>query len=102
MSLAPFPSAKGVDDELGRIAAMVDWVCCVFKVFCWTSSTKGVGFVGYCDEEVENDEEVGILELYVEAIAAEAIALFAMSSVRVTYVSGLGQPLGQSGALWLT
>ena len=93
---------KGVDDELGRIAAMVDWVCCMFKVLCRTSSMNGVGLVVYCDKDVENEEEVGILELYVEAIAADAIALFAMSLVRVTYVSGLGQPLGQSGALWLT
>ena len=38
----------------------------------------------YCNEDGEKEDEVGMFELYVEAIAAEAIALFAMSSVSVT------------------
>ena len=46
--------------------------------------------------------EVGLGPLYVEAIAAKAIALLAMSSVRVTYVSGLGNSFGQSMLRWLT
>ena len=37
------------------------------------------------------------LELYVETIAAEAIACRAISSVKVEYVLGLGKSFGQSG-----
>ena len=56
----------------------------MFDVLFWISSTNTVGLVVYCEEEGEKDDVVGMLELYVEAIAAEAIALFAMSSVSVT------------------
>ena len=50
---------------------------------------------------VKDEDEVGI-SLYVEAMAALAIACRAMSSVKVVYVSGLGKSLGQSSTRWFT
>ena len=47
-------------------------------------------------------KEEGRWALYVEAIAADDIALRAISSVRVVYVSGLGNLFGQSEAPWFT
>ena len=44
--------------------------------------------------------EEGMCALYVEAMAADDIALRAISSVRVVYVSGLGNSFGQSYARW--
>ena len=82
MSLSPVPKAKGVDDEVGRMAATELGAVREVVATLLSSSTVEIGCVWYVDvgmKALVNDEEDVGISLYVEAMAALAIACRAMS-----------------------
>src|ERR1700678_3119598 len=99
VSLSPVPNAKGVEVELGRMAATELGDVREVVVTLLSSSILATVCGWYVDGGMKGlvkEEDDAPLSLYVDAIAALAIAWRAMSSVRVEYVSGLGKSFGQS------